>query len=182
MVSRMTTKSCLAFAISAGVALGVAALGSDARADEGSASPGSSTRDTPASGQQRVADATWMLESAFNDQFVRGTIDRDALAQPIHDVLEAMPEAARPKVQAHIETVLDTAEKLASQMTPEERAAAVLPPVAEKIGKTEQAQIYGWGWPSYGGWGGYGAFGFPGMYGLGYGLGWGGLGLGGWYW
>ena len=180
----MTTKSYLPFAVSAGVALGIAALGPTARADESSASPGPSSQAAPASGQQRVADVTWTLENAFRDQFVRGAIDRSALAGPIDDVLKAMPEAARPEVQAHIATVLATAEKLASQMTPEERAAAAAPPAAENVGKAAQAQIVGWGWPGIAGFGGFGGFGFPllNSFGWGTGLGWGGLGLGGAYW
>jgi hypothetical protein len=106
-------------------------------------------------------------------------------------------------VKDHIELVLQTGERLASQMTPEQRAAAVAPPQAENVGKTEQAQVAGWGWGGLGGFGGLGAFGFPGMFGLGFGglglgglgfgglgfgglgfggLGFGGLGTGGWFW
>jgi hypothetical protein len=142
------------------------------------AAPASAAQD----GQPRIADTTLKLEKAFNDQFLQGRIDRSALAAPITDVVQAMPEEARPRVQAHIEEVLQTGDKLASEMTPEQRARAVQPVSAETIGKTAQAQIAAWGWPGVGGWGGLGAFGFPGMYGYGTGLGWGGLGLGGWYW
>jgi hypothetical protein len=179
----MTTKTYLPFAVSAGVALGIAALGSPARADQSSASSAPSTQAAAASGQQRIGETTWALENAFKDQFVRGAIDRTALAAPIDEVLKAMPEAARPQVQAHIERVLATAEKLASQMTPEDRATAAAPPAAERVGTAAQAQFVGWGWPGAAGWGGYGAFGFPGMagWGTGLGMGWGGMGLG-WGW
>jgi hypothetical protein len=158
---------------------------------------------SPEAAQQRVAAATQKLENAFNDQFVPGKIDRAALSGAINDVVEAMPEAARPKVKDHIELVLQTAEKLASQLTPEQRAEAAAPPPPEKVGKTQQAQVAAWGWPGAAGWGGYGAFGFPAMYSLGYGYNTGystsssfgtaistgyssscglGLGCGGWYW
>jgi hypothetical protein len=177
-------------AVLGALALGVAAGPTLARADESH------------SGQARIAETTLKLEKAFDDQFVQGKIDRSAL--PIDDVLQAFPEAARPKVQTHIDHVLTVGEKLAAQMSPEERTQAVTPPAAEKVGKTAQAWTGAWGWPGYGGFGGYGAFGWPGMYGygvglgygagygLGYGLGtglgwgtstgWGGLGWGGWYW
>ena len=137
--------------------------------------PAQPAAESQSPGQHRVADTTLKLEKAFNDQFVQGKVDRSAL--PIDDVVQAFPEAARPKVQAHIDQILTTAEKLAAQMTPEQRTEAVTPPAAEKVGKTTEAQTVAWGWPGYGGWGGYGAFGFPGMYG--YGLGYGGLGYGG---
>ncbi len=194
----------LSVVLSAGLALGGALLGANALANDASHPEESSAR---ASGQEHIADLTQKLENAFNEQFARGSIDRSALAGPIHDVVEAMPAAARPKVASHIDDILQTAEKLATQMTPEQRAEAVAPPSAEKIGKTQAAIISAWGWPGAVGWGGYGAFGFPAMYGLGYGnglgygwggtgygaygglgygayggLGWGGLGLGGWYW
>jgi hypothetical protein len=153
--------------------------------------------------QARLADVTAKLEQAFDDQFVRGAIDRDALSGPIQDVVQAMPEAARPKVQVHIAQILQGAEKLASEMTPAERAQATASPALETIGKARQAQIAAWGWPGAAGWGGIGAFGFPAMYGVGGGYGcqyssqsvngWGygvggcvpygyGLGDGSWFW
>jgi hypothetical protein len=134
----------------------------------------------PSAEQVRLANTTQNLEQAFNEQFVKGSIDRAALAGPIEEVVQAMPQPARPKVQTHIDQVLQTAEKLVGQMNPEERAQAAAPVAAEKIGATSQAQIAAWGWPGGLGWGGLGAFGFPGMYGTG--LGWGGLGWGGLGW
>jgi hypothetical protein len=168
----MSIKKYAAVALFAGLALSIpgAALA------DGSGSGG---RGIPRADQPRVADTTMKLESAFDKQFVDGTIDRNALAGPIDDVLRAMPEEARPVVKAHIDVVLDQGERLAARMTPEQRQGAVSPPPAEKVGKTQQAQLVAWGWPGYAGWGGYGAFGFPGMYGpaLG-GVGWGGYGWG----
>jgi hypothetical protein len=154
--------------ISAGLALGAALLSDAARAEELSAREAAlATQASPATGQQRVADTTWKLEKAFSEQFVQGKIDRAALSGAIAEALAAMPEAARPKVNAHIEDVLEQAEKLLSQMTPEQRAEAAAPPPPEKVGTAEQAQVVGWGWPGMGGWGGLGAFGFPGMFGFG---------------
>jgi hypothetical protein len=48
-------------------------------------------------------------------------------------------------------------------MTAEQRAEAAAAPVAEKVDKTQQAQLDAWGWPAAAGWGGSGAFGFPNM-------------------
>jgi hypothetical protein len=191
-------------ALSAGFAIGLLTLGGIARADETSAPRVFYAEVSPAAAQQHVATATQKLEDAFNEQFVRGKIDRAALSSAMNDVVEAMPEAARPKVKEHIELVLQTGERLTSQLTPEQRAAAVAPPPPEKVGKTAQAQVAAWGWPGYAGFGGYGAFGFPAMYTLGYGYGssygttsaysassgyssscgrgWGALGCSGWYW
>jgi hypothetical protein len=187
----MNTKYTLIAAL-ATIALGVAAVPTTARADS-KTQPAAEFERT---GQARIAETTLKLEKAFGDQFVQGKVDRSAL--PIDEVIQAFPEAARPKVQAHIEHILTIGEKLATHMTPEQRAEAVAPPPAEKVGKTTEAQTLAWGWPGYAGFGGYGAFGFPGMYGygltggwgLGYGLGYGtaygtglaGLGWGGWYW
>ncbi len=168
---RMTYASV---ALSAGVALGLAFC-LPARAEpaagqaEHAAQNGSGVESSPE--QARLAGATLKLENAFNTQFVRGAIDRTALSGPIQEVLEAMPESARPKVQLHITQVLQGAEKLASEMTPSERAQATASPALETIGKTRQAQIAAWGWPGAAGWGGLGAFGFPGMYGYGTGYG-----------
>jgi hypothetical protein len=188
----MNTKYTLTAAFAA-IALGVAAGPTAARADS-KAQPAAESQHT---GQDRIADTTLKLEKAFNDQFVAGKIDRSGL--PIDDVIQSFPQEARPKVQAHIEHILTTGEKLAAQMTPEQRAEAAAPPAAEKVGKTAEAQVAAWGWPGAAGWGGYGAFGFPGMFGYGagygglygagygagygltagYGLGYGGLGYGG---
>src|SRR5271165_3621233 len=77
--------------------------------------------------------------------------------------IQAMPESARPHLQAHIERVIQTAAGLASQMTPEQRAQVTTSPAPEKLGATQQAQIASFGWPNAGGWGGLGAFGFPGF-------------------
>jgi hypothetical protein len=122
------------------------------------------------------------LENAFNDQFIAGKIDRDAMAGLIDDVVQATPEEARPKMIAHIDQVLAVGANLAARMTPEQRTAVAAPPAAESVGKTQQAQLVGWGWPGAVGWGGFGAFGFPafGAFGLGFGgLGFAGLGFGG---
>jgi hypothetical protein len=107
-----------------------------------------------------------MLEKAFNAQFERGVIDRDALSGAIHDVVQAMPQAARPNVQAHIDQILQRAEKLVSEMTPAERAEATVSPAPEAVDRTRQALINAWGWPGAAGWGGIGAFGFPAAYGF----------------
>jgi hypothetical protein len=111
--------------------------------------------------QAHVAEVTGKLEDAFTDQFVRGTIDRGALANAIDETVQAFPEAARPKVQAHIDEVLSTSEKLVPQLSPEERADAAAPP--EPLGTEEQAALRGWGWGRARGFGGVGAFGFPSM-------------------
>jgi hypothetical protein len=127
------------------------------------------------SGQARIAGATAKLESVFADQFVRGQIDRAALTGPIDEVIQSMPEAARPRVAQHIDQVVDAAEKLAPQMTAEQRVSAAKAPSEDKIGHLEWGLVNAWGWPAGFGWGGLGAFGFPGMYGFGY------PGLGGFY-
>jgi hypothetical protein len=111
--------------------------------------------------QAHIAEVTGKLEDAFTDQFVRGTIDRGALANAIDEAVQAFPEAARPKVQAHIEEVLSTSEKLLPQLSPEERADAAASP--ETLGTEEQAAVRGWGWRRARGFGGVGAFGFPSM-------------------
>jgi hypothetical protein len=176
-------------ALSAGLALGVTFVAA-ARAEPGA---------LPAE-QVQVADATLKLEKAFDDQFVRGTIDPEALSGPIQDVLQAMPEAARPKVQAHIAQILQGGARLASEMTPSERTQATASPALETLGRTRLAQIAAWGWPGAVGFGGLGAFGFPAAFGFGggyscssqfqsvNGIGWGGggcvpygLGAGGWF-
>jgi hypothetical protein len=180
--------------IAGGFVLGVG-LGGSAQAeptDQGAAS----------ASQGRIATATLKLENEFDRQFVQGHIDRTTLAPLVDEAVQAMPEATRSKTRQHIEQVVAAGEKLATQMTPDERKRAATPG-AEKVGQTEQAQIAAWGWPGAGAWGGLGAFGFPGMY---YGYGgctpgygyvgpfgysyssscaygtYGGLGLGGWYW
>ncbi len=169
----MSNKTNAAVALFAGLALSIS---SAALASDGS---GTGERVIPKADQPLVAQTTLTLENAFDKQFVNGTIDREALAGPINDVLSSMPEEARPAVQAHIGRVLDQGEKLAAQMTPEQRQAAVTPPPAERVGKTQQSQLAVWGWPGFAGWGGFGAFGFPGIWGPAWGgIGWGGLGWG----
>jgi len=141
--------------------------------------------------QARMAESTLKLERAFSDQFVRGAIDREALSRPIQDAVQSFPEAARPEVQEHIDAVIDLGAQAAAQMTPEERADLAQPP--EKLDKSQQDLIGGWGWPGGGmGWGGMGGFGFPawgGGWGGGFGRPWGGGmwggpgwggGMGGW--
>jgi hypothetical protein len=161
----------LSGAIATGFTLGCAASAEPSSQAEPTAEQSFAVESSPGAGQARIADTTLKLEKAFNDQFVKGQIDRSALAAPIADVIQAMPEEARPKVQAHLDEILKAADTLAPKMSPEERAQAVQPPAEEHVGKTQQAQIAAWGWPGYGGWGGYGAFGFPGMYGYGTGYG-----------
>jgi hypothetical protein len=172
-------------ALSAGVALGLT-LACSARAEpttQNDQQGSEAQRGLPAE-QVRIAEATLNLENAFRDQFVQGKIDREALAQPIAQVVQAMPEAARPKVQAHIDAILAGGERDVAAMTPAQRAQVAAPP--ETLGKTQAAIIMGWGWPGMAGWGGFGAFGWPGMNMFGTGCGFGacglGLGMGGWYW
>jgi hypothetical protein len=122
--------------------------------------------------QSQIADTTLKLEMIFSKQFEAGQIDRGALAQPIKDVLQAMPEEARAKVQHHIDQVIDSGEKLAAQLPPAERKKLTAAPsgTEDEAGHLRLYIASGWGYP-YGavGWGGYGAFGFPGMYYGGYG-------------
>jgi hypothetical protein len=165
----MNSKSHVSRALASGIAIGIAMLGSTGKA-ETSAPEESSAQPSQAAGQQRVAETTQKLESAFNDQFVKGKIDPTALAGAINDVVSAMPEEARPKVKAHIDDVLKAGTKVAAQLTPEQRAQVAAPPSAENVGKTVQAQVAAWGWPGYAGWGGCGAFGFPSMYAVGWGM------------
>jgi hypothetical protein len=148
-------------ALGAGLSFGLA-MGCSAPAgpsdDQG---PQASPESAPAE-QTRIADATLKLEGAFREQFVQGKIDRSALSKPIDEVVQAMPEAARPKVQEHIDQVLSRGAELAAQMTPEERAQVSAAP--EKVSSAQHAIVSAWGWPNAAGWGGLGAFGFPGMY------------------
>jgi hypothetical protein len=173
-------------ALSTGLAVGLA-LASSARAEPSSSQPAD---------QARVAEVTLNLERAFSDQFVRGQIDRDALSSKIDDVVQAVPESARPTVKAHIDRIIAVGSQAALQMLPEARAEMAAPPAREKISSTAQAWLggFGWGFPNVAGWGGLGAFAFPTMYGFGTGcgfgacglgmggLGWGMGGLGGWAW
>ena len=172
-------------ALCAGVGLGLTAVCS-AQA-EPSSEPGNAAQASVPAEQARLGQATYNLDNAFRDQFVQGNIDRAALSDRINDVVQAMPEAARPKVQAHIDQVLRAGAQVASEMTPEQRVQVSAPVSEERIGKTQAAWLGAFGWPGYAGFGGYGAFGFPSAFGTGCGLGWGacgygGLGLGGWYW
>jgi hypothetical protein len=180
-------KNYASVALSAGVALGLTLAGS-ARAEpttQNDQQGSEAQRGLPAE-QVRIAEATLNLENAFRDQFVQGKSDRDALAAPIAQVVQAMPEAARPKVQAHIDAILAGGARATAEMTPEQRARVAAPP--ETVSKTQAAIISGWGWPAATGWGGLGAFAWPAtyMFGGGCGLGFGacgyGLGMGGWYW
>lgn len=164
-------------------AAGLAIAAGDARADQAQAS-------AQAQGDQaRIAAATLKLEKAFDQQFLQGKIDRNAISGEINEVVQAMPEAERSGAQSHIEHVLQAGERLVSRMSPEQRADVAAP--VENVGKAQQAWISSWGWPGAMGWGGYGAFGWPGYgtyglggyglgYGLGYGVGYGGMGWG-WY-
>jgi hypothetical protein len=108
-----------------------------------------------------MAEATWALEGAFADQFVRNEIDPAALSSAIDEVIRAMPEAIRPQAQQRIEEVLRSGQAAASLMSPEERASLASAPAPEAVGSAEEALIRSWGWDGYRGWGGEGAFGFP---------------------
>ncbi|HEX8790134.1 MAG TPA: hypothetical protein VF765_04230 [Polyangiaceae bacterium] len=125
----------------------------------------------PEGSQARIADLTRQLEDAFEKQFEQNLVNQAQLAHMISDVIQAFPQAARERVKIHIDEVFDTGQKAAGQMPPEERTKAVTPPPPEKLGKTQQHLIAGWGWGGGAGFGGLGAFGFPGMY-WGGGLGW----------
>lgn len=179
----MNTKSGLLI-LSSGLV--IASLGCAAQPQESQEDPG--TQSSAVEAQSKLAASTMKLENAFSNQFIKGKIDREALKGAIDDVVQAMPEEARPKVQQHIDKVIESGIKAVSQMTPEQRSEVASAPPIDKVDKTAQAQIAAWGWgPGIGlaGWGGIGAFGFPGMffgfgapfgfggYGLGYGLGYG---------
>jgi hypothetical protein len=122
-------------------------------------SVGCSAQVDPHPSDHALADATLALEHTFSDQFVKGAIDRSALAAPIDDVLQATAEPYRRRFRRHIEDVLQTAEQTVTTTTPEQRAKVAAAP--ETLGETQQAVIGAWGWPGAAGWGGYGAFGFP---------------------
>jgi len=134
--------------------------------------------DTQAVGQQQrhLASATFALENAYDVQYVKGQVDANALQPLIYDVLEAMPEQARPQAQAHIYDVISSGQKDAKDLTPEQRAQVAAPTSEDKMGPQKVEQIGAWGWgPYYSGYGlGLGGYGLG--YGMGYGLGWGGLG------
>jgi len=159
----MNTRT-LSVAFSAGVALAVA-LGCTARADDSSQAPPGQQAAAP-TGQARIGETTWSLERAFSDQFVRGQVDSQALAPLVDAVVQAMPEAARSKVAAHIAQVIATGQSLASTMSADQRARVAAAPAAGAGGTTAVpiGIVSSWGWPGYAGWGGIGAFGFPGMY------------------
>lgn len=158
-------------AFSAGLAL---ALSGCAAGAGGSSEQGSDPQ--PANDQQRhLASATFALESAYDVQYVKGRVDADALQPLIYDVLQAMPEQARPQAQARIYDVISAGMKDAQDLTPEQRLQTAAPVSADKMGAQQVEQIAAWGWgPYYGGYGGLGL----GGYGLGYGLGGYGVGYG----
>jgi hypothetical protein len=210
----------------AGLGLAVA-LGSTAKADDPAQATGGSgaapmapqsssaqpSTEAPQSGmpsaaeagQARIAELTAQLEDAYAQQFEQNAVDETALARMISDVVQAFPQPAQAKVKIHIDQVFEMGKKVASRMPPAERTKAVTPPAQEKLGKTQQSLLGGWGWGASRGFGGFGAFGWPasfyyapsafyssypayGFYGTGLGCGgfgaWcgTGLGLGGWYW
>jgi hypothetical protein len=154
-------------AFSTGLALAVAgcATGSDG-SSEGP--------NTQAVGQQQrhLASASFALENAYDVQYAKGQVDANALQPLIYDVLEAMPEQARPQAQAHIYDVITSGEKDAKNLTPEQRAQVAAPVSADKMGPQQVEQIGAWGWGGLG----MGGLGYGAAYGAGYGLGWGGLG------
>jgi hypothetical protein len=159
------------------MALGLAAGGCAATTDP--ATQESTPFQVSSAEQAKIAETTLKLENQFSDQFTRGQIDRAALQGAIDEVIQAMPEVARPKVQQHIAEVLDKGERLASELTVEQRAALATAPSAEETPKAQVDVVTMWGWPGAVGYGGYGAFAFPGMYGYGYGYP--GYGYGGMY-
>jgi hypothetical protein len=155
--------------VAAALAFGTTVAGA-ARAEAPAAEP------VPITDQARLASATLRLEKAFADPFARGEVSREALADKIGAVIDASPESARADVGQHIERVVETGQKLSTEMSPADREKLAAAP-KEDVGSTEQGLISTWGWPSTIGFGGLGAFGFPGMYygnigyGAGYGLG-----------
>jgi hypothetical protein len=141
-----------------------------------SASPSANPDQSGSPDEPRTAETTQKLEEAFSDQFVKGQIDRDALAPLVDDVLQAVPAEERSNVKAHIDDVIALGQQTAAQMTPEERAKLVATPPAGE-GKVQIAPI---GW--FGGWrGGFGGWspGWSGGFG-GWSGGWRG-GFGGWF-
>ncbi|HEX8792298.1 MAG TPA: hypothetical protein VF765_15190 [Polyangiaceae bacterium] len=158
---------------SAGLALAAVGCGGGVGGStEGSnGAPGTKSIDPQ---QQRLASATLALEMAYDVQFVKGQVDRQALEPLIYDVLQSMPDDKRSQAQAHIYDVISRGERDASAMTPEQRAQVAAPVSADKMGSDQVDIIGAWGWgmPAFGGFGV--GLGFPGA-----GLGWGGLGWGG---
>ncbi len=162
--------------ISAGVAtlaLGLA-LGCTARADTSNADESSKPT------QDRLSTASKNLDKAFSDQFVKGQIDRDALAPLASAVIEATPEALRPQTQAHIDAMIAHGVEQAAQLTAEQRAQ-IAAAHAQNQARIEWYGGFGYGYP-YAGWGyglGYAwpAYGY-GAYGYGLGLGYAGCGWG----
>jgi hypothetical protein len=171
-------------AFSAGLALAVTGCATGAGGSSGQGP------DTQAVGQQQrhLASATFALESAYDVQYVKGQVDGDALQPLIYDVLEAMPDQARPDAQKHIYDVISSGQKDAKDLTPEQRAQVASPMSADKLGPQQVEQIGAWGWGGLGGlglgwggaglgfgglggfgWGGLGAFGFPAFGGFGWG-------------
>jgi hypothetical protein len=160
------------------------ALCCSARADASpSDAEGSGSPTVQASGQAQIAATTLRLEKAFSDQFVKGQIDPEALAPLVDDVVQAMPEAVRPTVEAHIAQVLEAGQRLALQMTPEQRVQVAVPPARNEAGDVPIAVVNPLGIPigqDAFGWGGLGGFGYPGV-GVGYpgvGVGYPGVGVG----
>lgn len=119
--------------------------------------------------QQRLASASLALEMAYDVQFVKGQVDRDALQPMVADVVKAMPASARAKAQAHMYDVIANGERDASEMTPEQRARIAAPVSADEMGPQQVEVIGAWGW----GWPAFGAVGGLGFGGLGWGGGWG---------
>jgi hypothetical protein len=104
----------------------------------------SGEQSAPADGQERIAETTAALQDALTTQFVHGTIDRAALADPIDQVVQSYPEEARPEVQSHIAAMLDDASGLASQMSPAQRADVAAHP--ERIDSVNEGLYRGAAW------------------------------------
>jgi hypothetical protein len=158
-------------ALVAGVSVGLA-LGGSARAEPSDPVEAASSSQAAASWQKKVtdaqarlADATAKLEDLFADQFVKGAIDRPALASAVDEAVQAFSQEAQARVRKHIEEMITEGQQLAAQMSPEERAVVADPP--EQLGTADDAILAGWGWGRRRGFGGYGAFAFPGMFRLG---------------
>ena len=128
-------------AFSSGLALAIAgcATGTGGSSEQGQ---------TVGQQQRHLASASFALENAYDVQYVKGQVDANALQPLIDDVLEAMPEQARPQAQAHIYDVISRGQKDATDSTPEQRAQNAAPVSADKMGaqKVEQIGAWGWGW------------------------------------
>jgi hypothetical protein len=175
MVPMKSTFRSVVFSAGLALALGGCAAGTAPSAEEAN-NDTKPTADPDQQQQQHLATTSLALEKAYDVQFVKGQVDRDALQPLVNDVLESMPENVRPQAQAHIYDVISKGEKDATEMTPEQRTQLAAPVSADKLGPQEVEQIGAWGWGAPG-LGGFGGLGWTG--GLGWAGGWGGGWVGG---